>query len=49
MTYWILLGLDCWRACLPDFGIGGGLIIVPALLLIVKLKETEASPPAWRR
>ena len=43
MIYWMLLGIGLVAGVLAGmFGIGGGLIIVPALLLIVKMKETEA-------
>jgi uncharacterized membrane protein YfcA len=43
MVYWILSGIGLVAGVLAGmFGIGGGLIIVPALLLILKLKETEA-------
>jgi hypothetical protein len=38
-----LLGIGLFAGVLAGmFGIGGGLIIVPALLLIMKLTETEA-------
>jgi len=43
MVYWMLLGIGLVAGVFAGmFGIGGGLIIVPALLLLVKLKETEA-------
>jgi uncharacterized membrane protein YfcA len=39
----ILLGIGLIAGVLSGmFGIGGGLVIVPALLLLVKLKEFEA-------
>ncbi len=43
MVYALLLGIGLVAGVFAGmFGIGGGLVIVPALLLIVKLKETEA-------
>lgn len=43
MTYLILLAIGVFAGVLSGmFGIGGGLVIVPALLLIVKMKEYEA-------
>lgn len=43
MPHLTLLGIGLVAGVLAGmFGIGGGLIIVPALLLIVKLKELEA-------
>jgi uncharacterized membrane protein YfcA len=43
MTNLTLLGIGLVAGVFAGmFGIGGGLIIVPALLLIVKLKEAEA-------
>jgi len=43
MTYLILLAIGIAAGVLSGmFGIGGGLVIVPALLFIVKMKEFEA-------
>ena len=43
MVYWMLLGIGLVAGVFAGmFGIGGGLIIVPALLMIVKMKELEA-------
>lgn len=43
MTNLILLGVGLFAGVLSGmFGIGGGLVIVPALLLIIKMKELEA-------
>ena len=43
MVYLVLLGIGLVAGVFAGmFGIGGGLIIVPALLLILKLKELEA-------
>lgn len=43
MTVVLLLAIGLFAGVLSGmFGIGGGLVIVPALLLIVKLKEFEA-------
>lgn len=43
MVYLTLLGIGLLAGVFAGmFGIGGGLIIVPALLLIVKMKELEA-------
>jgi len=43
MVYAILLGVGLVAGVFAGmFGIGGGLIIVPALLLLLGMKETEA-------
>ena len=43
MTVVLLLAIGLFAGVLSGmFGIGGGLVIVPALLLVVKLKEFEA-------
>jgi uncharacterized membrane protein YfcA len=43
MTYLVLLAIGLGAGLLAGmFGIGGGLIIVPALILLVKLSETNA-------
>jgi uncharacterized membrane protein YfcA len=43
MNYATLLGIGLFAGVLAGmFGIGGGLVIVPALILILGLKETEA-------
>lgn len=43
MTVLLLLAIGLVAGVLSGmFGIGGGLVIVPALLLVVKLKEFEA-------
>jgi uncharacterized membrane protein YfcA len=43
MIYWTLLGIGLVAGVFAGmFGIGGGLIIVPALIFLVKFKELEA-------
>jgi len=43
MTYLILLAIGLAAGVFGGmFGLGGGLIIVPALMILVKLSETEA-------
>lgn len=43
MAYLVLLGIGLLAGVFAGmFGIGGGLIIVPALIFIVKLRELEA-------
>lgn len=43
MTYWPLLVVGVVAGVLAGmFGIGGGLVIVPALILILKVRELEA-------
>ncbi len=43
MTNWIMLAIGLGAGVFAGmFGVGGGLVIVPALLLIVKMKEAEA-------
>jgi uncharacterized membrane protein YfcA len=43
MEYWKLLAIGGFAGVLSGmFGIGGGLVIVPALLFILKMKELEA-------
>jgi uncharacterized membrane protein YfcA len=43
MTYWILLAVGLGAGVLAGmFGIGGGLVIVPALILLLKMRDLEA-------